>query len=226
MTKASAQPSSPRPRTRIKICGITNEEDAHHAEVCGADAVGFVFADSPRRISFSRAGRIIRALGPFVVPVGVFVAPSPEELEEAVGRGVRAVQIHGPPDAPMPEPPRHIPVIRALRVHDPESIEAIPRLKPRPAAVLLDAFREGVEGGTGRTFDWNLAVSAVRYTIPVILAGGLAHDNVKEAVRKVRPYGVDASSRLESAPGRKDPDLVARFIRAVREADAAAGRKR
>jgi phosphoribosylanthranilate isomerase len=226
MTRTTIQPISPRSRTRIKICGITNEEDARFAEACGVDALGFVFADSPRRISFARAGRIIRALGPFVMAVGVFVAPSPEELEEAVGLGIRAVQIHGPPDAPMPDPPRHVPVIRALRVRGPESVGAIPGIRPRPAALLLDAFREGVEGGTGRTFDWDLAVSAAGHGIPIILAGGLADDNVREAVRRVRPYGVDASSRLESAPGRKDPDRVAHFVRAVREADSAARRMR
>jgi phosphoribosylanthranilate isomerase len=221
MTAPVPQPSLLPSRTRIKICGITNEGDAGWAESCGADALGFVFADSPRRLSFSRAARIIRSLGPYVTPVGVFVAPLPDELAEGLRCGIRAVQIHGPLDAPLPELPRPIPIVRAVRVRGPESVEALAGLKPRPAAVLLDATREGVEGGTGRTFDWHLAVAAGRHGIPIILAGGLAGDNVAEAIRLVRPYGVDAASRLESAPGRKDPDLVAQFIGAIRQTDAA-----
>ena len=207
--------------TRIKICGITNEDDARWAEQCGADALGFVFADSPRRVAHAQAAEIIRCLGPLVTPVGVLVDPSAQDLEKAVQCGVRAVQIHGPSYLHLPELPPLLPVIRVVRVHDRADVEVIGTLAPKASAVLLDTHVEGVEGGTGRTFDWNLAVSATGYGVPIILAGGLAQDNVGEAIRRLRPYGVDASSRLESAPGVKDRESVSRFIMAVRAADVA-----
>lgn len=207
----------------VKVCGITNEDDARWAEANGADALGFVFAESPRWISPAVTARIIGTLGPSITPVGVFAGPSPDELAAGLRAGIRIAQIHAPPGWICPDIPTSLPIIRALRVRDPADIEAILTLVPTPWAVLLDTWQEGVEGGTGRTFDWHLAVCARRYEAPIILAGGLADDNVGEAIRLVRPYGVDASSRLESAPGRKDRALVARFIEAARQADALAG---
>ena len=207
--------------TRVKICGITNIEDALHAEACGADALGFVFAESPRRIDAARAGEIIARLGPFITPVGVFVDPTEDEVSGAAESGIRIAQIHGAVGGENSPLLHVLPTIRALQVRDAQSLAPIPAFCPRPKAVLLDAYWEGLEGGTGKTFDWELAASASRFGIPIVLAGGLDEENVSEAIARVRPYGVDASSRLEASPGRKDPSKVERFIRAVRRCDAA-----
>lgn len=204
-------------RVRIKICGITRADDALAAARAGADALGFVFhPDSPRYVTPDDAREIISALPPFITTVGVFVD---EELE-AVNRiardtGLDAVQLHGT------EPPEYCRgvegrVIKALRVKDDSDIEAVGYYEV--SAVLLDAFREGVPGGTGKTFDWTLAEKAVEESDRIILSGGLNPENVAEAVRRVRPYGVDVSSGVESGPGHKHHDLVREFIERARGA--------
>ncbi len=196
---------------RVKICGITSVQDALHAAGCGADALGLVFyADSPRCVTRQQARAIIAELPPFVVPVGLFVNCPAEEIGDiAAGCGFDTVQLHGDekPDDCLLAPLR---VIKALRVRDRSSLTAIDEYPV--SALLLDAWVPGSYGGTGRTFNWQLAAAAARRH-RVVLAGGLTPDNVAEAVRAVRPYAVDVSSGVESAPGRKDPDLVAAFVR-------------
>ena len=195
---------------KVKICGITNFEDALHAAACGADALGFVFyAKSPRCIEPERVREIVAALPPFVASVGLFVNERPERITQiAEFCGLGLVQLHGD------EPPKDclIPgrrVVKALRVRDAQSLERAADYVV--AGLLLDAWTPGAYGGTGQTFNWQLAASVARVR-PVILAGGLTQENVAEAVRSVRPYAVDVSSGVETAPGRKDPQKVAAFI--------------
>ena len=205
-------------RLRVKICGITTPEDAVAAAEAGADAIGLVFAESPRRVTPARARAILAALPPFVTPVALFVNSPVEVIRELCGSlGVRTVQLHG--DEP-PDLARHLAgfsVIKAFRI---ESAADVAALRGYPAAAyLLDSRVEGRRGGTGVAFDWRLAASATRHG-PIILAGGLTPENVAEAVRTVRPYGVDTSSGVEREPGRKDPAKVRAFVAAARAANA------
>lgn len=209
---------------RVKICGITNIEDALASVEAGADALGFVFADSPRKVSAETALDIIRRLPPFVSTVGVFARQEPEEVLRIWREtGVEFAQLHGEP-APTRElfPPDggfgfHR-IIRALRVKSADDIRraADDRAVRACAAILLDAHVDGLMGGTGRTFDWNLAVEAQSLGKPIILAGGLTPGNVAEAVRSVRPYAVDVSTGLEASPGRKDHARIKEFIHNAR----------
>jgi len=196
---------------RIKICGITNEADARHAAACGADALGLVFyAKSPRAVSPEQARRIVAALPPFVTTVGLFVNEEPNRIREIIDYcGLDVIQLHGDETpAQCLYPPRR--VLKALRVKGEASLVGVENYQV--SALLLDAWHPGSYGGTGCLGDWELAaqVAAKR---PVVLAGGLTPDNVAEAIRRVRPYGVDVSSGVESAPGQKDPEKVAAFIR-------------
>lgn len=201
---------------RVKICGITCREDALHAAACGADALGFVFyPGSPRCVTPERARAIIEALPPFVARVGLFVNETPERIRSVADVcGLDVLQLHGDetPEACSYPPQR---VVKALRVRDAASLAEHGRY--RVAALLLDAWVAQSYGGTGRRFNWELAETVARQR-PVILAGGLTPGNVAAAVGQVRPYGVDVSSGVELAPGRKDPDKVAQFIRMAREA--------
>ncbi len=205
--------------TRIKICGVTNADDAWLAAELGADAIGMLLADSPRRIEPLQARAIVEALPPFVTPVGVFVNTPREALLRAIAEsGVRAVQLHGdePPDALDGLP---IPVVKAFRVRTAADLEPIAQY-PRAAAVLLDARVDGQFGGTGQTFDWALARDAQRFGKPVIVSGGLTPENVGAAIRAARPFAVDVSSGVEITPRRKDPGKLRAFFAAVRAADA------
>lgn len=224
----SAPADGPEMRTRVKICGITRTEDAALAVELGADALGFVFAESPRRVSPEKVREILGALPglPSVTPVGVFVNESPERIWEIVAEcGLRAVQLHGDESPEVAEElagVRHrasgIPVIKAIRVRDGSSLDT---LTSCPAsAFLLDAYSPEAYGGTGQRFDWDLARQAVATGRQIVLSGGLTPETVGEAIRTVRPFGVDVSSGVEVAPGRKDPAKLRAFFEAVREADA------
>lgn len=207
--------------TRIKVCGITRLDDALLCAGAGADAVGFVFADSPRRIAPELAEEIAARLPPFLCTIGVFVdAHMQERLLYRCLPFLHAVQFHGD------EPPAFVESvpcfrIKSFRISTAEDLEGISKYLGKVHAVLLDTFAPGARGGTGTSFDWSLASQAKRFGVPLVLAGGLGPDNAADAVAAVRPYAVDASSRLEAAPGRKDPEKVKRFIREVRRADAA-----
>ncbi|WP_432822260.1 phosphoribosylanthranilate isomerase [Trichloromonas sp.] len=201
---------------KVKICGITSIEDALHAAACGVDALGLVFyARSPRGVSLDLARQIVAELPPLVTTVGLFVNETPEQIREIVDTcGLDVIQLHGDegPDQCL-YPPRR--VLKALRVQGEHSLAGIDDY--RVSALLLDAWRPDSYGGTGHVCDWQLAarVAAGRR---VILAGGLTPENVAEAIRLVRPYGVDVSSGVEIAPGRKDPERVASFIHNAKSA--------
>jgi len=204
-------------RVRVKICGITSREDAECAAACGADALGFIFyPSSPRHVTPQEASRIIDALPPFVTPVGVFVNEPADSVRRAVEMaGLRAVQLSGdePPEACQELP---VPVIRTVRVRAGFSVDD---LSAYPVGTFhLDTQREGQYGGTGTTFDWNLARDAARVR-RVIVAGGLTPGNVADAIRITRPYGVDSGSGVEAEPGRKDHRKLADFVRAARSAE-------
>jgi phosphoribosylanthranilate isomerase len=208
---------------RVKICGVTTLEDARHALDCGADALGFNFVPgTPRCLDEAAAAVITSALSAGVERVGVFVNETPGRVEAIARRaGLSAVQLHGEESPEMCRQllERGFRVIRGLRVRGPEIIEEA-ALYP-DCTVLLDAYVKGEPGGTGQTFDWSLAreIAAGR---EVFLSGGLRPENVADAVRRVKPYGVDSSSGVEGdVPGWKDPDRVKAFIESAREADRA-----
>ncbi len=202
-------------RPRVKICGITTVEDGLQAVECGADALGLVFyAGSPRYVSAEQGRRIVAALPPLVSTVGLFVNQTAREISD-IARfcGIDVLQLHGdetPEQCQLP-PWR---VIKALRIRDQQSLRNLASYQV--SGLLLDAWQADRYGGTGHSFNWQLAVPVARQR-PVILAGGLTPANVAEAVSIVQPYAVDVSSGVESAPGRKDPDLVATFIRNAKQ---------
>jgi len=204
---------------RIKICGITREEDALAAVDAGADALGFVFVPgTPRFIEPGRAAAIVRGLPPFVSRVGLFVNAAPELIEATLAEvGLDTVQLHGD-EAPEVGQSllRRVRVIQAFRVQGPETLHRLPEHRESTHAWLLDAYVPGASGGTGARFDWTLAVQARDLGHPLILAGGLKPENIADAVRQVRPFAVDVSSGVESAPGRKDPEKVRQLIAAAR----------
>jgi len=203
--------------TRVKICGITNLADALAAIEAGADALGLNFYEkSPRHISLKTAAEIARHLPPFVMRAGVFVNADEDLVTRAIGEcGLSLLQFHGD------EPPEFctqfgLMSMKAFRIRDAESLKELPKFSTD--AYLLDAYSPEARGGTGEKFNWDLAVEAQKFGKPVFLAGGLTPENVADAVRKVRPFGVDVSSGVESAPGRKDHAKIRAFIAAVRAA--------
>ena len=202
---------------KVKICGITNAEDAVAAVDAGADALGFMFYPlSPRGVTREVAAQIIRQLPPFVAKVGVFVNPSEEEVRLAItGCGLDTLQFHG---EESPEFCRQfgLKTLKAFRVQGLETLKLLPTYSTM--AWLLDSFVAGTRGGTGNTFNWDIAMQAVKLGGRVILAGGLTPDNAAEAVRKVRPFALDVSSGVESVPGRKDAAKVRAFIAAAKAA--------
>ncbi|PYS75192.1 MAG: phosphoribosylanthranilate isomerase [Acidobacteria bacterium] len=204
----------------VKICGITNAEDALAAVEAGADLLGFNFyLKSPRYISPSEARRIAGALPESVGRVGVFVNETePGAIARAVSEaGVGAAQLHGDETPEFCAELVGISVIKALRVGRGFGVEQASRYKTD--AVLLDAYAEDAWGGTGRTFDWSVARRAREVVPKLFLAGGLTPENVAEAVRAVRPFAVDVCSGVETSPGRKSFRLMRGFVEAVREAE-------
>lgn len=203
-------------RVRVKICGITNLDDALVAAEAGADAIGFVFyRRSPRFVEPERAAEIAWALPPFVDRVGVFVNASRADIARIADEcGLTAVQLHGE------EPPElcegwRVPVIKALRTGA-DGPHPDPSGYPGARAFLVDAHVPSARGGTGNLADWGIARELAR-RLRVILAGGLTAQNVGEAIRVVRPYAVDVSSGVEIHPGVKDPGKIAAFLEAVRK---------
>jgi len=201
---------------KIKICGITNLEDALAAAAAGADALGFNFyKKSPRCIEPQKAAEIIEQLPPFIVPVGIFVNEREDRIREILAAtGIQAVQFHGD------ESPEFCQrfggrVIKAFQVKDKESLKNMAHY--RVGAFLLDSYRDDVRGGTGVAFDWHLAVVAKTFG-KVILAGGLTPENVAEAVKLVQPYGVDVAGGVEKEKGVKDHAMLKKFITEVRRA--------
>lgn len=204
-------------RTRVKICGITREEDAFTAVRHGADAIGLVFVEaSPRHVSIAQAQAAIRSLPPFIAVVGLFVDAEPSFIEQVL-KEVRLdmLQFHG--DETPEECQRYArPYMKAIRVRPDTNLLQYALDYPRASALLLDAHVEGVAGGTGQRFDWSLIPADL--PMPVVLAGGLNADNVAEAIKQVRPYAVDVSGGVESQKGIKDAGKIAAFMRGVTDA--------
>jgi phosphoribosylanthranilate isomerase len=201
---------------KIKICGITNLDDALASADAGADALGFNFyRKSPRWIDPEKAAEIIAQLPPFVMPVGIFVNEREEKIREIQQLAcLQAVQFHGD-ESPEFCQRFGARVIKAFQVKDKESLKNMAHY--HVGAFLLDSYRDGVRGGTGETFDWHLAVVAKTFG-KVILAGGLTPENVSEAVKLVQPYGVDVAGGVEKEKGIKDHAKIKKFITEVRRA--------
>lgn len=206
-------------RVRVKICGITNLADAVNAATMGADAIGLVFyADSPRNVDIDTAREIIAALSPFVTTVGLFVDPTPDHINSVLDEvSLDLLQFHGDE---TPEQCRRFskPYIKAVRMRDNIILSELIERYPDASALLLDAHVEGMVGGTGQQFEWDL----IPYQLdkPIILAGGLDPANVAAAIRQVQPYAVDVSGGVESVKGVKDRDKIAAFISEVARADS------
>jgi len=214
---------------RIKICGITRLEDAVTAAEASADAIGLVFARSPRQLTIHQARRIVAALPPLVSAVGVFVnARLATVVKTAAEVGLSEVQLHGDETPEFVTKlssarDRALRVIKALRVRDKSFMDQVQAFcDASVGGILLDAFSPQVRGGSGKRFDWDLVAGARKAgglddAPPLILAGGLTPQNVRAGIRRVRPWGVDVSSGVEDEPGIKSAEKIARFVAAVRK---------
>ncbi len=204
--------------TKVKICGITNVEDAAAAVEAGADALGFVlYRKSPRYIEPALARQIIMSLPPLVIPVGVFVDEDQQVVRDLMDScGLALAQLHGNESAIYCKEVGRT-VLKALRVKDRSTFLALAEFRGRAGVrgFILDAFSDEVYGGTGQVIDWQLAAEAAKVA-SILLAGGLTPDNVEKAIQVVQPYGVDVSSGVERAPGKKDHEKVRAFIRAAK----------
>ena len=202
------------PQVKVKICGMTQLKDAAFAVEQGADAVGFIFYNkSPRSVTMKAARDIILKLPPLVDTVGVFVNESVDRINKIANYcGLDLVQLHG---EESPAFCRKIQrrVIKAFRVKDLQSVKQLEKYSV--SGYLLDTFSDNLHGGTGKIFDWNLALPAKKMG-PVILAGGLTARNILQAIRQARPYGVDVCSGVEKLPGVKDPEKVRAFLKNIR----------
>ena len=201
---------------KIKICGITNIEDAEAAAGFGADMLGFIFAPSPRKIEPEKARDIIHNIPPFVKTVGVFVNEDPAMIKQIMSFcGLDIVQLHGDesPDICQGLMPRSV---KSFRLKDESSLQDISSYCGKARAFLFDTYAENARGGTGKTFDWNLAIKGKKLGVPIILAGGLNPSNIKEAIAAVKPEAVDICSGVEKYPGKKDPAAIKELMEAVR----------
>jgi len=203
--------------TRIKICGITNKEDALEAAHLGVDALGFVFAESPRRVIPRMVQEIVELLPPFISRVGVFVNEERGKVKEIAARcHLTTLQFHGEESPSYCEGFKEK-TVKAFSIKDEAILETIPEYQVD--AYLLDSYSPSRYGGTGKTFDWQIALKIKKFGVPVILSGGLDPDNVKEAIERVRPYAVDVGSGVEVEEGKKDTEKLEDFVRKVRETD-------
>lgn len=211
-------------RTRIKMCGITNSYDAEQGVQAGVDALGFIFVEaSPRYISPEHARGIISELPPFVDCVGVFVDRDPKEVEEIIAYcGLSYAQLHGSEEPKYCERLARFTapckVIKAFRVGDETQGDLFTPYNDVAQGFLLDTYSKGIAGGTGMAFDWRI-IDRLRLQLPLILAGGLGPENVREAITQVRPFGIDVNSGVERTPGMKDADKLRAFMEQVRLAD-------
>jgi phosphoribosylanthranilate isomerase len=203
---------------KVKVCGITNAKDAFAAVEAGADALGFIFYEkSPRYVVPAVAASIIAELPPLVTPVGVFVNEGMAAVRSIMDTcGLAMAQLHGDENVSYCRELAR-PAMKALRLTDRRSLLALAEYQGRGGVrgFVLDTFSELAYGGTGQTNDWGLAADVAKST-PILLAGGLTPGNVTEAIRTVRPYGVDVSSGVESVPGKKDHAKMRAFLDAVR----------
>ncbi len=206
-------------RTKVKVCGVCSAADADAAVRAGADAIGVVFADSPRRLTVQQAAEVLASVPPGVMRVGVFVDEDPAEVSRVAAEiGLDAVQLHGAETLGYCDA-IDVRVIKSVRVRDRLDIARAGAYAGHAYAILLDTYVEGVAGGSGAVFDWSLARGMPGHVTRLALAGGLTPENVNEAVREVRPWMVDVSSGVESEPRVKDLGRVSDFIAAVTAAD-------
>lgn len=210
--------------TLVKICGITNIEDAVAAVECGADMLGFIFADSPRRVDKQTAYKILQTIKlsnhQTIRTIGVFTEESDEVLRIIDECRLDYAQLHGGQSEDFAEKIGAGRVIRVARVKDESSLVSLAN-HTHAAYYLLDTYKKGHAGGTGETFDWELALRAKLLGKPIILSGGLKPDNIAEAIKRVRPYAVDISSGVELSPGKKDHNKIKELIENVRAANNA-----
>ena len=202
---------------RVKICGITNIGDARAVIDAGADALGLVFySASPRAIDIEQARSIALAVGPFITVTGLFVNADPEFVNALLARvPLQLLQFHGDETAAYCESFRR-PYMKAIRMRPELDVEAAIAAHLNASGILLDAYRPGIPGGTGETFDWDRVPRHA--SVPLVLAGGLTSENVARAVRQTGVYGVDVSGGVESAPGKKDHNQIKSFINNARSA--------
>lgn len=203
---------------RIKVCGITNERDALWAIKFGVDALGFVFAESPRRVYPGAVKKITSLLPPFVCRVGVFVNEDKERVREiAQTCSLTSLQFHGEESPFYCQAFSRWKVIKSFRVKDEGVLEEIRRY--RVDAYLLDTYSADKRGGTGKIFDWEIARKVKKLGVPIILSGGLNPKNVTQAIIKIRPYAVDVSSGVEKEIRKKDYQKLRNFVRKIRRQD-------
>ncbi|HRZ66728.1 MAG TPA: phosphoribosylanthranilate isomerase [Candidatus Omnitrophota bacterium] len=202
---------------RVKVCGITNLKDAEAACRLGADALGFVFAKSPRRIDAEKARSISLKTPPYVSLVGVFVDEDIKKLLKIAEKcRIDCVQLHGNESINYcKQLKKYYKIVKAVRIGEKKDLDGLSGYDVD--AFLLDTYRPGKAGGTGEKFDWNLALRVKKLGRPVILSGGLKPRNVRGAIRKVKPYAVDVSSGVESSPGRKSMKLMKEFIQRAKK---------
>ena len=204
-------------RTRVKICGITRAQDALEAVKQGADAIGLVFyPKSPRNVSAAQAAEIVSQIPPFVTVVGLFVDAEPAFIQEVISSvKLDLLQFHGD-ETPSACRQYSRPYMKAIRVKNGTNLVQYAADYADARALLLDAFAEGVPGGTGLVFDWSLIPQNL--PLPIVLAGGLNAENVGVAIEQVRPYAVDVSGGVEASKGIKDAAKIAAFMRGVSNA--------
>lgn len=204
-------------RVRVKICGITRPEDGRLAAQLGADAIGLVFyGPSPRFVAPDTARVVVAALPAFVTTVGLFVDASPDQISETLAKvPLDVLQFHGNESAADCVRWGR-PWIKAVRMRDDVDLSVVADEYAGASALLLDAWQPGKPGGTGTTFDWSVIPQTIG--LPVVLAGGLSPDNVRDAIMRVRPWAVDISGGVEAEKGIKDPEKMNRFMSAVESA--------
>ena len=214
-----------RAMVRVKICGITNRQDARMSVEMGADAIGFIFAPSPRQITPEKAREIICGIPPFVQTVGVFVNERPDTVRRIMGFcGLDLIQFHGD-ESPevcgdfMPH------TIKAFRIRDRSVLQTIKPYYGKIRAMLFDTYAKKTMGGTGKTFDWSTAVTGKVLGVPIILSGGLRPSNIVSAISKVNPFAVDVNSGIEELPGKKDHSLMEELMENIRNAENGKGSK-
>lgn len=197
---------------RVKICGITSVEDAAAAVQAGTDAIGLVFySKSPRAVSVTQAAEIAQSVGPFVTVVGLFVNAEPGFVSSVLQQvPLHVLQFHGDETEEYCQQFQR-PYFKALRMKEDLDVSAAMAKFPSAVGILLDAYRPGVPGGTGETFDWQRVPQ--NSSVPVVLAGGLNPNNVAQAVESTKIYGVDVSGGVEASPGKKDTDKMMAFVR-------------
>ena len=204
-------------KVRIKICGLTRPDDVQAAVKAGADAIGFVFTASPRRISISIANQLSSYVPKGVLRVGLFLDQDRHEIEQVVSSvSLDILQFHGS-ETEQECSVFNLPWLKAVAMENTQSLELAEREFPGAAGLLLDSHSKGKRGGSGKRFNWSLSRPVEK---PVWLAGGLNMGNVGQAIQTVRPYAVDVSSGVETEPGIKSASMINDFVKAVRKAES------